>query len=51
MAGPAGIGSADSSSVTRGGHGYCVEPQMGSEVCVTPDDAELRSWPIGSKKL
>ncbi|ALR10933.1 hypothetical protein [Mycobacteroides saopaulense] len=42
---PAGVGSTDSASVARGGHGHCVEPRTGSEVCVTPGDAELRSWP------
>lgn len=34
-----------SAAPAHGGHGHCVQPRTGSEVCVTPGDAELRSWP------
>ncbi|SKK44134.1 Uncharacterised protein [Mycobacteroides abscessus subsp. bolletii] len=34
-----------SAALAHGGHGHCVQPRTGSEVCVTPGDAELRSWP------
>ncbi|WP_078325070.1 hypothetical protein [Mycobacteroides salmoniphilum] len=42
---PAGAEVAIPTSVARGGHGHCTQPRTGSEVCITPGDAELRSWP------
>ncbi len=42
---PAGGEVASATSVARGGHGHCTQPRTGSEVCITPGDAELRSWP------
>ena len=41
----AGPSSVDIASAVRGGHGNCAQPRTGSEVCITPGDAELRSWP------
>ncbi|MGH3722652.1 MAG: hypothetical protein ACRDUS_00830 [Mycobacterium sp.] len=39
----AGSGSAASSQ--RLPERHCIQPRTGAEVCVSPGDAELRSWP------
>lgn len=42
---PVGFEVTGPASVARGGHGHCTQPRTGAEVCVSPGDAELRSWP------
>ncbi|MFA4083015.1 hypothetical protein [Mycobacteroides salmoniphilum] len=42
---PVGGEVASPASAAYGGHGHCTQPRTGAEVCVTPGDAELRSWP------
>ncbi|WP_078310133.1 MULTISPECIES: hypothetical protein [unclassified Mycobacterium] len=42
---PVGIEATSPAGVALGGHGHCAQPRTGSEVCITPGDAELRSWP------
>ncbi|NGX06755.1 hypothetical protein [Mycobacteroides franklinii] len=42
---PVDVDTTYAAGPARGGHGNCMQPRTGSEICVTSGDAELRSWP------
>ncbi|MUM15627.1 hypothetical protein FZI91_09300 [Mycobacterium sp. CBMA271] len=45
IAAPVGADRYGSESVAAVPQRQCTQPRTGSEVCVSPGDAELRSWP------